>query len=79
MVITRDGSGHLSDCASRLNSRVALHADGCWDDPYPYAATNSVPSATQLSLPALVKPKSPTTWCRRPSRMTKNRKKASVL
>jgi ribosomal subunit interface protein len=35
VVITRDGSGYRSDCALRLSSGVALHAEGRGQEPYP--------------------------------------------
>jgi ribosomal subunit interface protein len=35
VVITREGSGYRSDCALRLSSGVALHAEGRAQEPYP--------------------------------------------
>lgn len=35
VVISRDGSGYRSDCALRLSSGVALHAEGRAQEPYP--------------------------------------------
>ena len=35
VVISREGSGYRSDCALRLSSGVALHAEGRAQEPYP--------------------------------------------
>jgi ribosomal subunit interface protein len=35
VVLTREGSGFRSDCALRLSSGVALHAEGRAHEPYP--------------------------------------------
>lgn len=35
VVIAREGSGYRSDCALRLSSGVALHAEGRAHEPYP--------------------------------------------